>query len=317
MAKKKYKFDPKSLDYHEVDNTRQKVIKSIISIFVSTIVVAVVLYIAMAYIIETPRQKSLKKENKKLEEQYKYLTTKYEQTEKVLEELKKRDANIYRAIFEAEPPNSSKRTTDFTLFDSLNDVSLSKLNAASINKTLASLKEERDAYKELISLFQDKKESLNNIPAIQPIENSDLKKVVYGFGKRIDPVYKTPSFHPGIDYAAPKGTPIFATADGKVTKANDKIRGLGNHIRIDHGSDFETLYAHLSEMDVRAGQKVKRGEVIGYVGNTGKSLVSHLHYEVHFKGEPVNPIHFFFLELDSRQYSKIIRSSSRSGISLD
>ncbi len=317
MSSKKYKFDPQSLKYHEVDSNKQKIVKSIISIFVSTILVAIVLYIAMAYIIETPKQKSLKKENKKLEEQYEYLISKYGQTDKVLNELKKRDANIYRAIFEAEPPSSTKNSTDFSLLDSLDDAVLSKLNAELINKTLVGVKKEKDSYNELINLFQSKKDDLNNIPAIQPIENSNLKKVIYGFGKRIDPVYKTPSFHSGIDFAAPKGTPIFATADGKVTRADNKIRGHGNHIRINHGNDFETLYSHLSEMDVRAGQKVKRGEIIGYVGNTGKSLVSHLHYEVIYKKEPVNPIHFFFLELDSRQYSKIIRSASRSGISLD
>jgi len=317
MSGKKYKFDPESLKYHEVDSKKQKIIKSIISIFVSTIIVAIVLYIAMAYIIETPKQKSLKKENKKLEEQYEYLITKYGQTEKVLEELKKRDANIYRAIFEAEPPSSVNNSTDFSLLDSLDDATLSKLNTELIDKTLEGVKKEKESYNELINLFQSKKEDLNNIPAIQPIENKNLKKVIYGYGNRIDPVYKTPSFHSGIDFAAPKGTPIFATADGKVTRADNKIRGYGKHIRINHGNDFETLYSHLSEMDVRVGQKVKRGEIIGYVGNTGKSLVSHLHYEVIFKKEPVNPIHFFFLELDSRQYSKIIRSASRSGISLD
>lgn len=317
MSGKKYKFDPHSLKYQEIDSNKQTIVKSIISIFVSTIVVAIVLYVAMAYIIETPKQKSLKKENKKLEEQYEYLISKYDQTDNVLEELKKRDANIYRAIFEAEPPNTIKNSIDFSLLDSLDDASLSELNTELIDRTLAGVKKEQDAYKELINLFQSKKEDFNNIPAIQPIENSNLKKVIYGFGNRIDPVYKTPSFHPGIDFAAPKGTPIFATADGKVTRADNKIRGLGNHIRINHGNDFETLYAHLSEMDVRVGSKVKRGDVIGYVGNTGKSLVSHLHYEVIYKEEPVNPVHFFFIELDSRQYSKIIRSASRSGISLD
>ncbi len=317
MSNNKFKFDPTTLKYQEVDTRKHKIIKLIISLTVSIIIVTFVLYVAFAYLIETPKQKSLKKENKKLEEQYEYLSTKYEQTEKVLEELKKRDDNIYRAIFEAEPPVENADMIDFTRFDTITDVDLVNMNSSSINNILTNIRTNRTTYTEFLEFFQQEKDKLNNIPAIQPIINTDLKKVIYGFGNRIDPVYKTPSFHSGIDFAAPKGTQVFATADGTVKRANDKIRGLGKHIRIDHGNGFETLYSHLSEMDVRRRQKVKRGDIIGYVGNTGKSLVSHLHYEIHYNNEPVNPIHFFFLELAPKQYSKIVKASSRSGISLD
>lgn len=316
MSEKKYKFDPKTLEYRELSK-KQKIIKLIISTFVSTVVVAVLLYIALAYVVETPKQRMLKKENEKLEEQYEYLISKYEQTEEVLEELKKRDANIYRAIFEAEPPSENGNYISFTQFDTLSDKQLIKLNSTTINKIYSEAKKNKKYYKELQYIFQKKKEAMRYIPAIQPISNSDLKKVIYGFGNRIDPVYKTPSHHAGIDFAAPKGTQVFATADGVVTRADDKVRGLGNHIVIKHGDDFETMYAHLSEIEVRRRQEVKRGELIGYVGNTGKSLVSHLHYEVRYQGEAINPIHFFFLELTPEQYSKVIKASSRSGISLD
>ena len=317
MPNKKYKLDPESLKYHEVDSKRQKFLKALLTQVVATIFIAGILYIGFSYFIETSEQKKLKRENKKLEEQYKYLNNKYQQTEKVINELIERDKNIYRAIFESEPPGSSDNKIDFSLYDSLSNADLVKINSLHLTNVLRNSKKSKKLYKDILSDIPEDIESLQKIPAIQPIPNKDLKQVIYGYGKRIDPVYKTPVFHSGVDFAAPIGTQVYATADGKVTQANQRIRGLGKHIEINHGNDFITIYAHLSEMTVHYGEKVKRGQIIGYVGNSGKSLVSHLHYEVHFKNEPVNPIHFFFLELSPEKYSKIIKASSRGGISLD
>ena len=317
MSNKKYKFDPESLKYHEVDTKKQKILKAILTQIVATVFIAGILYIGFSYFIETPEQKRLKRENQKLEEQYKYLSKKYLQTEKVINELIERDKNIYRAIFESEPPSDSDNKIDFSLYDSLSNADLVKINSLHLTNVLKNSKKSKNIYNEIISGLPDDIEELRKIPAIQPIPNKDLKQVIYGFGKRIDPVYKTSVFHSGVDFAAPIGTQVFATADGRVTQANQRIRGLGKHIEINHGNDFVTIYAHLSEMSVHAGETVKRGQVIGFVGNSGKSLVSHLHYEVHFKDEAINPVHFFFLELSPEKYSLIIKASSRGGISLD
>ena len=317
MANTEYKFDPHSLKYHEVYSKKSKIIKTILTQFVAIVVISVIFYIAFAYIIETPQQKTLKRENKKLEEQYQYLSNKYNQTEKVLDELVERDKSIYRAIFESEPPSEDGNKIDISLYDSLSNSKLAKFNTLSTESILIESQNNQNSYKDLFQIILTQTDELRYIPAIQPIPNKDLRQVIYGFGMRTDPVYKTASFHSGIDFAAPKGTQVFATADGKVTQANQKKRGLGKHIEIDHGNGFVTIYAHLSDMEVRRGSKVERGQIIGYVGNTGKSLVSHLHYEVEFKGKKINPVHFFFLELTPDQYSKIMIASSRGGISLD
>lgn len=317
MPKSKYKFNPESLKYDQVDpKGRKRFFNTLLTQSLTAVVFAVIFYFAFLYFFGSPDEKKLKRENKMLEDQYKILSEKYQQAEIVLEDLKQRDANIYRAIFEAEPPEEDSVLTisDFENFD---DLFLVEAN----NKELDSLKQHLFLQDTLFSEVKNKlivkKDELNSIPSIQPLPNEDLKFVPYGYGKRIDPVYKTPSFHYGIDFAAPKGTEIYATADGVVTQADEKVKGYGKHIRIDHGNGYETVYAHLSEYLISAGQTVAKGDVIGFVGNTGKSLVTHLHYEVIFEGEQVNPIHFIFQDLNPSQYNQLVEAATRSGLSLD
>lgn len=158
---------------------------------------------------------------------------------------------------------------------------------------------------------------LSSIPAIQPVSNKNLSRMASGFGYRIDPIYKTRKFHAGMDFSAPRGTPIYATGDGKVIKVRKSRRGYGNHVKIDHGYGYETLYAHMSKYIVRQGQNIKRGEVIGYIGNTGKSVAPHLHYEVHKDGRKINPVNFYYNDLSPEEYEKMLELSNQSNQSFD
>lgn len=317
MPKNKYKFDPDSLQYDNIDpKGRKRIIKNLITLLISGLVFSVIFYFAIVYFIGTQDEKKLKRENEILAEQLEVLSERYEQTEIVLEDLKERDANIYRAIFEAEPPVED---SSFTImdFENIEETELIESNNFLLDSLKNILYNQDIIFAEVKSQLVEKLEDLNSIPSIQPLPNKDLKFVPYGYGKRIDPVYKTPSFHYGIDFAAPKGTEIYATADGKVTRADEKVRGYGKHIRIDHGNGYETVYAHLSDYMVYVGKKVSRGDVIGYVGNTGKSLVSHLHYEVIYNDIQVNPVNFFFQDLTPNEYNQLVEAASRSGLSLD
>ena len=173
------------------------------------------------------------------------------------------------------------------------------------------------SFDEIIDLAQRKEEMIRCIPAIQPISNKDLKRTASGWGMRLDPIYKTNKFHEGLDFSAPIGTEIYVTGDGVVKTVHKSAIGYGNYVEVDHGFGYTTLYAHMSEFKVRVGQKVKRGEVIGFVGNTGKSTGPHLHYEVRIKGKAVNPTHYFFQDLTPEEYEEMIRISSNSNRTFD
>lgn len=312
-----YHFDPESLSYDKVDaNKRKKFFKSLITQIIAAFVIAVILFIAFSYTFKSAKQKKLEREHKKLVEQYEILYNRFSQTENVMKDLKERDRNIYRAIFETEPPKDIDSLDAYYFIENFEKDALKKKINNSLNQTVEKLAKEERTIKELIAILEGKGVDLMSIPSIQPVKNKNLELIPYGFGKRIDPVYKTPTFHEGIDFASPKGTKIFATASGIVSYAGEQ-RTLGKNIKINHGNDFETIYAHLSEYTVYRGQKIKKGQVIGFVGNTGKSLVSHIHYQINYKNEPVNPVHFFFQDLTPEQYSLMLKMASRGGLSLD
>jgi murein DD-endopeptidase MepM/ murein hydrolase activator NlpD len=323
MSNGKFHFNPDSLSYDEVKLTlRQKIFRKVVPQIIAGFVIAFFMFLAASYWVDSSREKAIKRENQQLEEQYVLLNEKYEQLNKVLEDIQRRDNNIYRAIFESEPPEVSKEYGDAEYFKTLEGLESKELMALT-NKKIDSLNVNlQQQAKELSLLFKtaqksDKKKLLSHIPAIQPIENSRLQHIPYGFGMRIDPVYKAPVFHAGMDFAAIKGTKIYATADGKVELVDTKSRKYGNYVKINHGYGYKTLYAHMSKIAVRSGQKVKRGDVIGYVGDTGKSISPHIHYEVHRNGKPVNPLHFYFADLTPKQYARLIILLSMSGQALD
>ena len=173
------------------------------------------------------------------------------------------------------------------------------------------------SFDEVVKLAKNKEQLISSIPAIMPINNKDLRRQPGGFGWRTHPIYKTPEFHPGMDFAAEQGTPIYATGDGVVETADANAQGYGNHVVINHGFGYQTLYGHMSKMAVKVGKKIKRGELVGYVGSTGLSTAPHIHYEVIKNGEKVNPINFYFNDLTPEQYQVMLEMSSKSSQSFD
>lgn len=323
MPKSKYKFNHETLSFIKVRaSLKQKLLRGF-TYLMSTIVITIVYYSIYTSFFDTPKERGLKREREELRLQFELLNGKYEQVEAVLKDIQQRDENIYRTIFEAEPIPISVRTggiggTD--RYSELEDLSNSDIVIEATKKLDKITKEiyiQTKSFDEIIDLAKNKEEMVKSIPAIQPISNKDLTRVASPFGVRIHPYYKVLKMHAGMDFTAPTGTEVYATGDGIIVDVDRSKRGYGNTIIIDHGFGYKTLYAHLSEILVGVGRKVKRGEVIGLVGNTGMSLAPHLHYEVRKHDEPINPVNFYFNDLTPEQYEKIIILAANSGQSLD
>ena len=272
---------------------------------------------------DSPKEKQLRREIANLELQYKVLNGRMNQASAVLLEMREKDDDIYRVIFEAEPIPSSVRNAGFggvNRYRNLEGFENSNLiieTTSKLDKLTKQLVVQSRSFDEVIDLAKSKEKMLASIPAIQPVANEKLKRVASGFNWRIHPIYKIKHFHTGIDFTAPRGTEIYATGDGVVQSADSKARGYGKHVVIDHGYGYKTLYAHMSRFKVRPGQKIKRGEVIGYVGSTGTSTAPHLHYEVIKNGEKINPVNFFYNDLTPEEYEEVLELSSRSNQSFD
>jgi murein DD-endopeptidase MepM/ murein hydrolase activator NlpD len=240
----------------------------------------------------------------------------------VLTDMQERDDNLYRVILQAEPiPLSVRRaiSANTEYYEQLLDMTNSEIVVATtkkVNELRKQLYIQSKSYDDLIVLSKNKETMLEHIPAIQPVLNKDLKRMASGYGWRIDPVYRSRRFHAGMDFTAPTGTDIYATGNGTVQSAGWK-QGYGNTVEINHGFGYITLYGHMHKIKVKAGQKVKRGDVIGLVGNTGKSTGPHLHYEVHFKGEVMNPANYYFLDLSPEEYDRMVQMSNNSGMMMD
>ncbi len=272
---------------------------------------------------ETPNSKDIKRENQRLLTQYKLMQKDLENIETVLKDLQQRDDNIYRVIFETEPIPSSIRNAGFggaNKYGHLENLDNSKLVITTARRLDILAKQayvQSKSYDEVMKMAQDKEKMLASIPSIQPISNEGLRRTASGWGFRIHPIYKIRKFHYGMDFTAPTGTEIYVTGDGVVDEVTSEHSGYGKLVSVNHGYGYKTLYAHLSKFNVRAGQKVKRGEVIGFVGSTGTSTAPHLHYEVHKNGEPVNPQYFYYMDLTPQEYERMIAISSNMGQSFD
>lgn len=324
MSDERYHFNSESLSYDKVKLTfKQKIVRIVLPQIAAGVVIAFVLFILASYFVHTREERALIRENRQLDEQYQVLSERIDQTTKVLEDIESRDRNIYRAIFESEPSpvlmgtHEEKRQNEY--YEKLEGMKNNRLVKETRNRLVElrlQLQTHKLNFEQLATQLKSEREKLRSIPSTQPIANRGLKHLPYGYGMRIDPVYKTPSFHHGIDFAAPKGTKIYATADGVISRAAEQ-RNYGKYVKIKHGQGYETLYAHMSKVLVRRGQKVKRGELIGLVGDTGKAICSHIHYEVHRDGKTLNPINFFFEDLSPHQYDQIIQLASMSGQALD
>ena len=323
MKKEKFYYNLKTLQYEKVKVSWTTRIIRFLGFFSAAIVTAFLITIIGGSLFSSPKEKMLMQENKTQKEQLQYLSSSIEELSTIVENLQERDRNIYRVIFEAEPVSSSVWNSG--VGGSARYQELAKYNTGElmvdVNMKLDALKRkmywQSQSYDEIAKLVHNKEEKLQSLPAIQPVSNSDLKRMASGYGWRIDPVYGVSKFHAGMDFTAPTGTEIYATGKGVAVKVSYSTGGYGNRVIIDHGYGYQTLYAHLSEFAVKQGETVHRGQVIGYVGNTGKSVGPHLHYEVHKNGEKVNPVYFYYQDLDDEQFEEMIRLSENTGSSLD
>lgn len=323
MSKVRFQFDKRTLTYRKVQlSTGQRLVRwggyaAAAMVFASIVIVLFTTF------FDSPKEKQLKREIAQLELQYKLLNDRMNHVDHVLGQLQEKDDDIYRVIFEAEPIPNAVREAGFggvNRYRNLERLSNSDLvieTTERLDRLTKKLVVQSRSFDEVVGLAKRKEEMLASIPAIQPVANKKLRRVASGFNYRIHPIYKIKHFHTGIDFSAPRGTEIYATGNGVVKEVTSKNRGYGKHMVIDHGFGYETLYAHMSRFNVREGQKVKRGDVIGYVGSTGTSTAPHCHYEVIKNGEQINPINFFFNDLTPEEYEKIIELSSRSNQSFD
>ncbi|MGM0667781.1 MAG: M23 family metallopeptidase [Bacteroidota bacterium] len=324
MAKVKYKYNPKTLSYDRITISVRERFLRFLAYFTGSVILALLYGAIFTYLFDSPKEKVLKRENEQMRLQYELLSKDLDKVEKVLSHLQETDDNLYRTIFEAEPIASSLREGGIggvNRYEELEGYSNSSIvieTAIRLDKIKKKTYVQSRSFDELISLASEKEEMLRSIPAIMPISNKDLTRTASGWGYRIHPIYKIRRFHYGMDFTAPTGTEIYSSGDGKVSSIRSSKRGLGNHIIIDHGYGYQTVYAHLSRFNnLRVGQTVKRGDVIGFVGSTGLSTAPHLHYEVHLNGKKVDPANYYFNDLTAEEYERMIELSMRSGQSFD
>lgn len=323
MAKTKYRFNPETLQYDRIEHSiKQKIFRFFIFFFASIFVAGIYLAVFSSF-FDSPKEIKLKREISEMRTQYELVNKQLDQVNAVLTDLQERDDNLYRTIFEAEPiPGTIRKAgyggvnkySDLEGFDN-SDIIIKTAKKLDIITREAYVQSK--SYDELIKLASNKEKMLSCVPAIQPISNKDLRRIASGWGWRIHPIYKIPKFHYGIDFTAPKGTPVYATGDGVIKKIVRSRRGYGNEILINHGFGYVSVYAHLSRFNVKKRQYVKRGDVIGFVGNTGLSTGPHLHYGIMLRGKYVNPINYFFNDLTADEYEKMVELANNAGQSLD
>ncbi len=323
MKKIKYFYNTHTLRYEKlVTPMRVRLLRTFGFIAAALVTAGLITYIAFQF-IGSPKEKMLAQQNKLLKDNYSQLTDRLNDVQQQMKELEKRDNDIYRAIFEAAPIPDSARAKSMETKKELATTQAMQQDqlVSSISDTLNTLgnriKSQDRSYTQVQELVKNKQNLLAHTPAIQPISNKDLTHIASGFGYRIDPVYKMVKFHEGLDFAAPQGTPIYATADGTVTTAGNTGNGYGNHVIITHGFGYETLFGHMVRVKVTIGQLVKRGQVIGWVGSTGKSTGPHCHYEVHKNGVKIDPIFFFYNDLTPEQYDLLLKKAAASNQSFD
>ncbi|BAV09240.1 peptidase, M23 family [Filimonas lacunae] len=292
--------------------------------FVAAAIVTASIIVAIAFqYVDSPKEKVLKQQNEDLKQSYSVFQEKLRQLQQQMTELQNRDNNVYRAIFEAAPiPDSARlkemeKNKEVQLVQGMGETQLVQEMTTQLNLLSKRAAFQEKSYKEIDGMLKDKEKLLAAIPAIQPVSNKDLNRIASGFGYRVDPVYKVTKFHAGLDFTAPQGTPIYATADGVIKEANFNAGGYGNHVVINHGYGYETLYGHMYKIKAKPGDHVRRGEVIGYVGSTGKSTGPHCHYEVHRSGERVDPVYYFSNDLSPDQFDRLLKLAAASNQSFD
>jgi murein DD-endopeptidase MepM/ murein hydrolase activator NlpD len=323
MKKIKYYYNTQSLRYERFEETlRTKVVRVIGFISATAVFAFFIVYLAYTY-LDSPKEKQLKRELNQLKFQYGILNKKLDEVSEVLAELENRDDKTYRVILEAEPIPAEVRSAGvggairYKDLEGFTNSELMKSTTEKLDRIRRRMYIQSKSYDELAKMIKSKEEMLASIPAIQPVANKDLRRIGSGFGMRIDPIYKVPRMHEGIDFTAPVGTPIYATGNGVVTTIEYGDRGYGNYVLIKHGYGYQTLYGHMSRIKAKPNQKVMRGDIIGYIGNTGKSTGPHCHYEVIRNGKKIDPINFFYNDLSPKEYQQLLEIAGRNGQSLD
>ena len=322
MAKKKYKINPDTLAMEQVENGFRYWLRQTGIYILAGIVIGIGFLYLFLIFFPSPREKQLLREKATMESQLEVLNSQVDQMQVVMTDLQQRDDNLYRVLFGAEPiplsvRQGAQRKIDY--YEQLAKMTNSEL-AADLTLKVDLLEKEiyvqAKSYDEVAQMAKEQEIRMENIPAIQPVMNKDLKRVASGYGMRIDPVYHVRKFHQGMDFTAPTGTEIFATGNARVEFTGWK-QGYGNTVILDHGYGYKTLYAHLYKSLVRKGQKVRRSDIIALVGNTGKSTGPHLHYEVRLNGKPVDPRNYYFYDLSPEEYDQMIQLSNNFGQMLD
>ena len=323
MKKIKYYYNTHTLRYEKQVVPLRVALLRVLA-FISTAIVTGLIIVAIAFrFVDSPKEKLLKVQLERAEEVNRIYADRYRDIDDRLKLLERRDNEVYRSVFEATPIPDSARAKqieskkELQLVAGMENSEMTEGIYNTLNTIYNRITNQELSYKEIEKMIKNKEKLLASTPAIQPLSNQDLNRLSSGFGYRIDPVYKTVKFHPGLDFSAPQGTPIYATAEGTVQTAGNLGNGYGNHVVIQHGYSYSTLYGHMSRIKAKRGQRVKRGEVIGYVGSTGKSTGSHLHYEV-FKGRKrLDPIYFFYNDLTPEQYQQILKLAASRNQSFD
>ncbi len=322
MGKTNYRFNPDTLSFDKIERNIKTLVSKMLGYVSTGLASGMIFFFIFLQFFDPPQTKRLKRQNEQLLSQYNLMNKDFEKVTKVLEDIQNRDDNIYRVIFEAEPIPSSVRMAGFggaNRYSKLEEMDNSELIINTTKKLDILSKQvfvQAKSYDEVAKMAMNKEKMIASMPSIMPVSNRDLKQTASGWGMRIHPIYKIPRFHYGMDFTAATGTDVFATGIG-VIKSATREAGYGNTVVIDHGFGYETFYAHLSRINVQVGQKVNRGDIIGFVGSTGTSTAPHLHYEVSKNGTKVNPQNYYFQDLTPLEYEKMISISSNMGQSFD
>lgn len=323
MAKTRYTFNTKTLAYEEIKpNFGQRVVKTFLFLTTALALSVVIIFLAYTF-LRSPKERMQQREIAQYELQLHIMNDRLNQMQNLMDELADRDDNIYRVIFEADPIPKSIRKAGYGGIDRYAELEgydnseLLMSTAKKLDQIASQVYVQSKSFDEVYEMAKNKEKMLSSIPAIQPVDNLDLKRLSSFYGYRIDPIYKVNKFHKGVDFSAPQGTPVYAPGEGKVISVKKSKRGYGNQVQIDHGYGYITFYAHLKEFNVKKGDIVKRGQVIAYIGSTGKSTAPHLHYEVRKDGRAINPIYYFFNDLTPEEYEELLDISKLPNQSLD
>lgn len=324
MSRKVYfRYNPLTESYERVYRSPRQQLWNVVLRTGEVAAITAVVGLGLYTMMELPREKMLRDDNEQLRSRLAELDQRLYVALDVMDNLAERDNNFYRVMMQADPISDAQRYAGLdpsepdVVMNSLNDAAL----VANVSRKMSVLEQsiytQIGSFEQLRELAFQRKDRLAHVPSIQPVADKDLRQMASGYGRRVDPVYGTVRYHEGMDFSAPVGTPVYATGDGVVKSAGRSMSGYGNLIELDHGFNYTTRFAHLSEILVTPGQQVKRGDLIGKVGNTGKSTGPHLHYEVRLKGVPQNPVNYYFQDLTPDEYAAMVEAAENAGHVMD